>query len=88
MMNDGEFINYYKLQEGYISCMKYQHKFGTWLSTFSGLRICAFLFIIETVPPLWPGVSKVDPCGVCGERVGCNSIQCMKCLRGGSLSLF
>ena len=22
------------------------------------------------------GVSKVDPCGVCGERVGCNSIQC------------
>ena len=26
-------------------------------------------------------VSKVDPCGVCGERVGCNSIQCMKCER-------
>ena len=26
-------------------------------------------------------VSKVDPCGVCGERVGCNSIQCMKCQR-------
>ena len=24
-------------------------------------------------------VSKVDPCGVCGERVGCNSIQCTKC---------
>ena len=23
-------------------------------------------------------VSKVDPCGVCGERVGCNSIQCTK----------
>ena len=23
-------------------------------------------------------VSKVDPCGVCGEQVGCNSIQCMK----------
>ena len=21
-------------------------------------------------------VSKVDPCGVCGERVGCNSVQC------------
>ena len=20
----------------------------------------------------------MDPCGVCGERVGCNSIQCMK----------
>ena len=26
-------------------------------------------------------VSKVDPCGVCGERVGCNSIQCTKCRR-------
>ena len=26
-------------------------------------------------------VSKVDPCGVCGERVGCNSIQCTKCQR-------
>ena len=23
-------------------------------------------------------VSKVDPCGVCGEWVGCNSIQCAK----------
>ena len=23
-------------------------------------------------------VLKVDPCGVCGERVGCNSIQCTK----------
>ena len=26
-------------------------------------------------------VSKVDPCGACGERVGCNYIQCMKCQR-------
>ena len=24
-------------------------------------------------------VSKVDSCSVCEERVGCNSIQCMKC---------
>ena len=24
-------------------------------------------------------VSKVDPCGVCGEWVGCNSIKCTKC---------
>ena len=23
-------------------------------------------------------VSKVDPCGECGDRVGCNSIQCTK----------
>ena len=22
---------------------------------------------------------KVDPCVVCGEWVGCNSIQCTKC---------
>ena len=26
-------------------------------------------------------VSKVDPCHVCGEQVGCNSIQCTKCPR-------
>ena len=26
-------------------------------------------------------VSKVDPCGACGERVGCNSTQCTKCQR-------
>ena len=26
-------------------------------------------------------VSKVDPCGVCGEWVGCNVIQCTKCQR-------
>ena len=26
-------------------------------------------------------VLKVDPCGVCGERIGCNSIQCTKCQR-------
>ena len=26
-------------------------------------------------------VSKVDPCGVCGERVGCNYIHCTKCQR-------
>ena len=26
-------------------------------------------------------VSKVDLCGVCGEQVGCNSIQCTKCQR-------
>ena len=26
-------------------------------------------------------VSKVDPCGVCVEWVGCNSIQCSECQR-------
>ena len=26
-------------------------------------------------------VSKVYPCGVCGEWGGCNSIECMKCQR-------
>ena len=26
-------------------------------------------------------VSKVDPWGVCVERVGCNSIKCTKCQR-------
>ena len=24
---------------------------------------------------------KVDPCGVCIEQVGCDSIQCTKCQR-------
>ena len=23
----------------------------------------------------------MEPCGVCGERVGCNSIKCTKCQR-------
>ena len=32
-------------------------------------------------------VSKVDHCGVCGERVGCNSIQCLNC-QVGSPSFF
>ena len=27
-------------------------------------------------------ILKVDPCGVCSERVGCNSIQCTKCQGG------
>ena len=26
-------------------------------------------------------VLKVNPCGVCGEQIGCNSIQCAKCQR-------
>ena len=26
-------------------------------------------------------VSKMNPCVVCGKRVGCNSIQCTKCKR-------
>ena len=26
-------------------------------------------------------VSKVDPCAVCGERISCNFIHCMKCPR-------
>ena len=25
--------------------------------------------------------SKVDPCGICGEQIHCNSIQCTKCQR-------
>ena len=32
-------------------------------------------------------VSKVDPCGVCGERVGCASIQYTKCPRWVQVSL-
>ena len=24
-------------------------------------------------------VLKVDPCGVCGEQVSCNSTKCVKC---------
>ena len=26
-------------------------------------------------------ILKVNPCGVCDERIGCNSIQCTKCQR-------
>ena len=33
-------------------------------------------------------VSKVDPCGVCGEQVSCNYIQCTKCQEVGSSSFW
>ena len=35
-------------------------------------KVCQLLFAKKI------SVSKVDPCGVCGERVGCNSVQCTK----------
>ena len=38
-------------------------------------KVCSYYLGKES------SVSKVDHCGVCGERVGCNSIQCTKCQR-------
>ena len=59
-------------------------KYGRWKNTVEGKGLRAnvnkatgkqFLFGKES------SVSKVDPCVVCGEWVGCNSVQYTKCQR-------
>ena len=59
-------------------------KYGRWWNAVEGkgLRVkvdktkgMQLLFGMKSI------VSKVDPCGVCGERVGFNPIKCIKCQR-------
>ena len=59
-------------------------KYGRWKNAVerNGLRVnvdktkgMQLLFGKKSV------VSKVDPCDICGEQVGCNSIHCTKCQR-------
>ena len=66
-------------------------KYGRWKNAeeVKGLRVnvdktksVQFLFGKKS------SVSKVDPCGVCGDQVGCNSIQCTKCQVGSSSSFW
>ena len=66
-------------------------KFGRWKNAVEGKLLRVNIDKTKGMQLLFgkkSSVSKVDLCGVCGEQVGCNSIQCMKCLEVGSLSLF
>ena len=59
-------------------------KYGRWKNAVDrkGLRV-----IVDKIKGMQlllgkkSSVSKVDPCGVCVEWVGCNSIQCSECQR-------
>ena len=64
------------------SLNKVMDKHGRWEMQWKGLRVhvgktkgMQFLFGKKS------SVLKVDPCCVCGEQVGCSSIQCIKCPR-------
>ena len=59
-------------------------KYGRWKNAVEGKGLRVNADKTEGMQLLFgkkSSVSKVDPCGVCGERVGCNSIQCTKCQR-------
>ena len=60
------------------------NKYGRWENAVEGkslrvnvdkTKVMQFLFGKKS------SVSKVDPCGFCGEWFGCNSTQCTKCQR-------
>ena len=58
-------------------------KYGRWKMQWKE-RVCGWILIKKGMQLLFGkkiSVSKVDACHVCGERVGCNSIQCTKCQR-------
>ena len=60
------------------------HKCGRWKNAVEGKGLRVNVDKTKCMQLLFGKkniVSKVDPCGVCGERVGCNSIQCTKCQR-------
>ena len=60
------------------------HKYGRWKNAVEGKGLRVNVDKTKGIQLLFRkkrSVSKVDPCGVCGERVGCNFIQCMKCQR-------
>ena len=57
-------------------------KYGRWRNAVEGKDLSVKVDKKKGMQSLFgkkSNVSKVDPCGVCGERVGCNSIQCTKC---------
>ena len=56
-------------------------KYGRWKNAVEGKGLRVHVDKTKGMPVIiWEdiSVSKVDPCGVCGERVGCNSVQCTK----------
>ena len=59
-------------------------KYGRWKSIVEGMGLKVNVDRTKVMQLLFgkkSSISKVDPCGVCGERVCCNSIQCTKCQR-------
>ena len=59
-------------------------KYGRWKNAVEGKGLMMNVNKTKNMQLLFgkkSSVSKVDPCGVCGERVSCNSIQCTKCQR-------
>ena len=59
-------------------------KYGRWKNATEGKDLRMDVNKTKGVQLLFEkksSVSKVDPCGVCGEQVCCNFVQCMKCQR-------
>ena len=59
-------------------------KYGRWKNAVEGKGLRVNVDKTKAMQLLFgkkSSVSKVDPCGVCGERVGYNSVQCTKCQR-------
>ena len=59
-------------------------KYGRWKNVMEGKALRVNVDKTKGMQLLFgkkSSVLKVDRCGVCGERVGCNSIQCTKCQR-------
>ena len=57
-------------------------KYGRWKNAVEGKGLWVNVNKVKGMQLLFgkkSSVLKVDPCGVCGEWVSCNSIQCMKC---------
>ena len=59
-------------------------KYGRWKNAVDGKGLRVNVDKIKGMQLLLgkkSSVSKMDPCGVCVEWVGCNSIQCSECQR-------
>ena len=57
------------------------NKYGRWKNAVGGKGLRVNVDKTKALQLLFgkkSSVSKVDSCGVCGEQVGCNSIQCTK----------
>ena len=57
-------------------------KYGRWKNAVEGKSLRVNVNKTKGMQLLYgkkSGVLKVDSCGVCGEQVNCNSIQCTNC---------
>ena len=64
-----------------VSLNELMDKYGRWKNTVEGKGLRVTVDKTKGMQLLFGkkcSVSKVNLCGVCGERVGCNSIQCTK----------